>query len=138
MNNRPIKFRVWNNVQKLWVDSDQVGISANGNILIFDRQGGSDSIWSLDCWNGNRIYKVQQFTGLTDSTGKEVYEGDILEYKRDSAFGNIFYDRMVVEWEVCGDGFGVLNCGFRMGGDYAMKELTKIVGNLFETPELLA
>jgi uncharacterized phage protein (TIGR01671 family) len=77
---------------------------------------------------------IQQFTGLQDKNGKEIYEGDILKYPQDRIG---YYDTMVVEWETEFDGFGGLNCGFRMGGDYATQGTTEVIGNIFENSQLL-
>lgn len=85
-------------------------------------------------------YEVQQFTGLFDSAGKEIYEGDILELfsnkgvvvfedTEDAAFEVIFMEDYLEgtrqgELMVCGENF------------FAPK--SNIIGNVFENPELLS
>jgi uncharacterized phage protein (TIGR01671 family) len=58
MKNRAIKFRVWDNEEKVW----------SSNFIV-------------DCLNfpSNRIVSISQFTGLFDQHGNEIWEGDIVE-----------------------------------------------------------
>jgi hypothetical protein len=65
---------------------------------------------------------LMQFTGLHDKNGKEIYEGDILSWGAG--------DKSVVKWE-----FG----GFLAGGRFQeiSYEKSKIIGNIYENPELL-
>jgi len=72
---------------------------------------------------------VQQFTGLLDKFGKEIYEGDIVDYKTESPVSDIdlsYKGRQVVEFCEETTGFG-LN----------IADENEIVGNIYENPELL-
>ena len=61
--NREIKFRVWNKDQEYMMSWEQlINIQYNEINCIFSDTG----------------YILMQLTGLKDSTGKEIYEGDIL------------------------------------------------------------
>lgn len=71
---------------------------------------------------------IMQFTGLKDKNEKEIYEGDIImsaiNYK---SFGN-----EVVEWDDSG------GYTFFSDGEYGINpKICKIVGNIYENPELL-
>ena len=76
---------------------------------------------------------VGQFTGLLDKNGKEIYEGDIVEYTT-CYFGNEKRHRKVVEWESFdSDDFGEPhNIGY-----FNLSEYMEVIGNIYDNPELL-
>ncbi len=115
---REIKFRVWDKEDKIFV--------SNGfNMLV--RVGESLSV--------NERFDFQQFTGLKDKNGVEIYEGDIIKYKT-CYYGRLREDnKTVIEWQndLEHDGFGEpLAMGYIFKGyDY------EVIGNVHQNPELM-
>ena len=82
-------------------------------------------------------YEIIQYTGLHDKNGKEIYEGDIMNWpgKRNKGISEKAYRHVVVFKNGC--------FGYYLGLDFQndLSELAKkyeIIGNIYENPELLA
>ena len=137
--NRPLKFRVWDKYQNKFLPS-----YGDLGILFYHEQGESwhskgirDIVpvsWFLTAHNNNLgNYIVQQYTGLKDSKGTDIYEGDIYYDKIYKAYCQCIWDveRLTYRW--VGKNMS-LPIGPR---DDDMSVEVKIVGNIFENPELL-
>lgn len=117
---RKIKFRAWDKECKVIRDYDEL------KGLTLDALDASD-------------FKLEQFTDLKDLNGKDIYEGDIIEFfgankkiKVKKEFGIIVYkaDRY-------GAGFNsiIQNKERGYGGINIAQDI--VVGNVHENPELL-
>ena len=138
MSGREIKLRVWDveNAKMLsWDDIWYSVVRLGPNSL----PNQSEEIWfpfiSLALKAPATKYVVEEWTGLKDRNGREIYEGDIVEYPQDTPGINTGFYRSVVGHEA--DWFGSLKSGFHVGGDYADQETTKVIGNIHENPDIL-
>lgn len=119
--NRPIKFRVWEAHNKKF-SGNPFGFRLNKKWELSIPDDSFDGeVWQF-------IY--QQFTGLLDKDGREIYEGDIVSGE--------FYDS-----EYCSMNEEIVEVVFSDGRfNISIKEWfgpsLKIIGNIFEAPELLS
>ena len=134
---REIKFRAWVRNE---IMVNVVSIDFNNEFITWD-----DNQYDR-CVPPNKCYEIEsfdditlmQYTGLKDKNGKEIYEGDIVTYKR--SVGNwagkfmttthkiIFTEEVnafVMEY-----GSSYIKLRKHWGYEY------EVIGNIFENPEL--
>jgi uncharacterized phage protein (TIGR01671 family) len=130
---RQIKFRVWDEKNGRFIRSDE-----HSEFYEFFETG--------PCSCGHEDI-AEQFTGLLDSEGKEIYEGDILAFlEGDFQRGQDgFDDRLEVVWDGKNSKFGA-NFYSKYGGEgctgkeRCLSEYNKeiiVIGNIHQNPELL-
>lgn len=107
--NRIIKFRAW--------DADAKGVWEWGQLQKVEQWWMRDGL------------ELQQFTGLFDKNGKEIFEGDILDVKEDTGMQNGTFMNYLheVAWDERG--------GWNLISPWNESE---VIGNIYENPELLA
>ncbi len=146
--NRPIKFRAWisNPVNRGYVDP-----SSQGGVMFYQndqylgsflrRSNTTASNKEHDSYVGPDDLILLQFTGLHDKNGKEIYEGDILQWTD----GDMW--KGVVEWSEGDADFLLDNPQASLGGFETNPTLNgldgirsrgySVIGNIYENPELL-
>ena len=129
---RDIKFRAWGNRQNKYLNPDDVSIRADGFITIFNVDGKHSRAVQppgdlLSPW-----FIIEQYTGLKDKTGTEIYEGDIVKVEGD---GEIYR----VEWIYSGFGLEPRynSPHYPVLGNVELRRKIEVIGNIHENPGLL-
>lgn len=121
---RPLKFRAWNEATGMYI-----------------RDGQGLTLWDIYCEGedlSNSAFRsrdypaftfnnltFEQFTGLTDKNGKEIYEGDIVR-DQDGEVGEIY-------WE----GLGFTATNYLGDAPASWIPYGEVIGNIHENKDLL-
>ena len=99
-----------------------------------------------DCTDINHDdLEIMQYTGLKDKNGKEIYEGDILQFSDKWEWYRYQYSfsKTREEIEQLPYGCGVVTWNDRdgawehIGGTSDLHQYLEIIGNIYENPELI-
>jgi uncharacterized phage protein (TIGR01671 family) len=136
---RNLKFRAWDDIKKEWLlgYKECGGFSIMGECMMMGEWESVLSRMAKGCFGeeGEKLI-VQQSTGLKDIDGVEIYEGDILQNQK--------YDEIkrFVRWATDMEyaGWSLARSTTDLIGDlfiYQNMVNLKVIGNIFENPELL-
>lgn len=148
---REIKFRAWNKEEKCMIYSDEVYPKSeykfefeifNNFKLTLMKMINRENAYHKDGEETHIEYfepvdaEIMQYTGIKDSNGNEIYEGDIVkieDYFGEDLIGNIIYDEATAGYV------------FHKGNERNYFQMTLdlenyvyyVIGNIYENPELL-
>ncbi len=121
---REIKFRAWDKRTKKVLTKNaiigmkgEVYLNVDGNL--FEYKDDRDRI------------VLMQFTGLKDKNGKEIFEGDIVEF-----INSISKGKRIVSIDFRNGQYWLIEMGGALTLLNPAQEL-KVIGNIYENPELL-
>ncbi|MEW4664016.1 YopX family protein [Lactiplantibacillus plantarum] len=123
-----IKFRAWDKENEIYLYNVQDAYDMlSGFVKCDDGENASYDECCFGDFLDNKRYDVEQFTGLTDVNGKDIYEGDVLENRKyrsivKFASGKFLADLIetIQTFDLIGETHG-----------------SKVIGNVHENAELL-
>ena len=131
---KELKFRIWIKDEKRYYDeSDEESymIVPNGNVTYTSEAYEEDGVWFNDTTRATNDVIVEQYTGLKDKNGKEIYEGDVV---------NIQGIKYYVDFEYGGFWFNNDNRKWKANRPFThFQEIndTEVIGNIHENADLL-
>lgn len=133
---REIKFRAWDKKEKMmfFIGNEKPYYSCEHQNWCFNVDfNQKEEVENRLTWDVNSDdWEIMQYTGLKDKNGKEIYEGDIIKCKS-------YTTEKIFTWP---NVLGMTGCGCHDGWGYEIPDEMeegniKIIGNIYENPELL-
>lgn len=123
---RAIKVRLYSKPAKRYIDYITVGFLNTGELRSYSTKNGVGPVLDDD-------YVVEQYTGLKDKNGKEIYEGDRIKIEGSDTIYTVEYGRGV--WVArFGDESGDNICLYH----YVQKDVVlyaEVIGNIHGKPK---
>ena len=130
--NREIKFRVWHLNLKRFVTGYE---DKNSYEELYSDSAGL-FFGALNQLKDDKDCILQQFTGLKDECGKEIYEGDILKNEGHFAYGVVSFTeaKFIVNLKDSKIYYDL----YELFDGLCQENYPEVIGNIFENPELCA
>lgn len=129
---REIKFRAWDDEAKVWVSPEHYFITPLGHVALKYERDGVKGLLTVD------DFILEQYTGLKDINGADIYEGDIVSCTYPGEDPDIY----TVAWQGPDyPAFDLVPQGhFDANGlsEVALSDwVVEVIGNIHENSELL-
>lgn len=121
-----IKFRAWDKENQEWADGHFWMKKVHVDYLLISKPS------VMEMFHEN--YELMQFTGLLDANGKEIYEGDIVDFIDLPAGEEALCTGQVIFEEF---GWHFTNSITESSLSCYESQYLCVVGNIYENPELL-
>ena len=119
---REIKFRAWDkNTKKIIIDLPMV--ICYKAFWLYDELNNA-----MEYYGHGNDYILMQYTGLKDKNGKEIYEGDIIQFPEIIPL-TVGYEKGSFVWGNLAPFITIREKLEEMPG--------KVIGNIYENPDLL-
>jgi len=125
---REIKFRAWDEIEEKYNNDTDILMTLNGDYCV-------DKGWV-------RLFPkltLEQYIGLKDKNGKEIYEGDIVKcYSQDTyPAGRVLYSEEWCAYEIVS--YDPEDCRVYNLESFSptVNKYLEVIGNIHENPELL-
>lgn len=143
--NHEVRFRVWDNLYNRWATQINLASAFNGVSVLDGIDAWTTNLWSFNPKGFPDHHIIQQFTGMCDISGRNIYDGDIcridLSYN-ESMGGQLGPVISVINYE-----FGCYYFGGDQLNEFITSEMNAVqnipivdmtvIGNILETPELI-
>lgn len=131
---REFKFRVWDKKTKQFLNQKEHYLTLDGSGIVYNYKELDLGLLGADSGN----FVIQQFTGLKDKNGREIYEGDIIkqqhhDHSKAMKFETQNYE---VKFQTMVETHGKYYSGF-YADVFEIYKYCEVIGNIFENPELL-
>lgn len=132
----PWNMRIWDEEKHQWLCDGEDDVLAYYG---FDIRGGEVTAmqsmdWVYRQFEHGRKLIWERSTGLTDKNGKEIYEGDILEFTKDPVRAVVIWDQPHAEFQI-----KWLDCKVEDSLSWHLHDHggAEVIGTIHENPELL-
>lgn len=122
---REIKVRLYSKPAKKYIDYITVGFLNTGELRSYSTENGVGPVLEDN-------YIVEQYTGLKDKSGKEIYEGDIIRY--DAIDYKVLWADYYAGFETKRLNSPWNNAGLTL---HFLASVGRVIGNVHENKELL-
>lgn len=142
-----IKFRAWNKQNNCWADLNELSDWGTATFTAVIGMGNEQYPYRTFSIESDSRYEIQQFSGLKDKNGKEIYEGDIVRSLtgfEEGKVGKVGFGEYVQPFG--SDNF-TAHIGFYVDwnndvtrrdlGYWTKNDFCEVIGNIYENPDLV-
>lgn len=145
---REIKFRAWDKAQECYLYDVQGAYDTLSGCVKYEN--GENAVYDEECFDeflDNDHYVVEQYTGMHDKNGREIYEGDLLRVELDDD-PDSYYIAPVTWGGSDYPAFDIMSKYWPKNVSYDTnvlsaiiagwsEEVMSVIGNIYENPEML-